>query len=112
MANQGGNYEFEERAAIREFDGGFPRDVAEFLARDEIQIRKVQANITERRKRDNASNVQEAKKQNPPEPVSNAQQERPHTAKRRKINELRQQREIVFKKMQRETNEERKSELR
>jgi hypothetical protein len=28
---------FEERAAVREFDGGYPRDEAERLARDDVQ---------------------------------------------------------------------------
>ena len=31
------NYEYEERAAIMEYDGGLPRDEAERLARDEIR---------------------------------------------------------------------------
>jgi len=55
--------------------------------------------------------VQKAKKQDIPEPTENAQREQPHTARRRKINELRQRREIVSKKMQRETNEEQKKQL-
>ena len=39
--NDGQRYEFEERAAIIEFDGQLPRDIAEFVAAG-IQEKKVQ----------------------------------------------------------------------
>ena len=43
------DYEFEERAAIREYDGGDPRGRAEFFAREEIAARKAQDGIAARR---------------------------------------------------------------
>jgi hypothetical protein len=37
IAKQELDYEYEERAAIREYDGHFPRPIAEILAKNEIK---------------------------------------------------------------------------
>jgi len=52
-AEQMKDYEFEERAAIREYDGDLPEGTANFFARQELDARKAQDGIR-KRKRDAA----------------------------------------------------------
>jgi hypothetical protein len=49
-AEQTDEYEFSERAAIREYDGDQPRGTAKFFAEREIEIRKAQASIRKRKR--------------------------------------------------------------
>jgi len=55
------SYEFEERAAIREFDGGYPREKAEQLAAADLQERQTQRQ--EQQRHDGRSRLQQLRDQ-------------------------------------------------
>lgn len=61
-AEQTNDEEFGERAAIREYDGDLPKGTAEFFAEREIEVRKAQDTIRDRKKhaRPQENNIAEA----------------------------------------------------
>ena len=86
-------YEYQERAAIREFDGGFDRIEANQLALIDIK---------ERNSSDKAER-QEQENQQPKIERSSQKQEQ--------LEALRQERELISKKMKIETDQARKDQL-
>jgi len=103
-AEKADNDEFEERAAIREFEAGQPRGEAEFYARQEIDVRKAQQNIQARREKDK-QHTQQYRGQR-------GQQRQPvPQEKRSKIKALREKLEQTGNKMRAETDSARKDEL-
>lgn len=97
------NYEFEERAAIREFEADQPRGEAEFYARQEIDVRKAQQNIQARREKD--------KQQLQHQGRQGQQQQLIPQEKRSKIKALQEKLEQTGNKMRAETDSARKDEL-
>jgi len=100
METQDEDYEFEERAAIREFEAGQPRDVAELLARDDIEARTAQQNCLNHRQ-------QYRKEQQQNEP----RKEQQPVPKKQELQSLRNRRDEVSKKMTAEKDPKRKNEL-
>jgi len=103
METQDEDYEFEERAAIREFEADQPRNKAEFFARQEIQIRTVQQNTLSRKQQDRK------RQQNEPKKIQQPKQKQPLEGQG--LRELRDRRDEVSKKMTAEKDPKRKNEL-
>lgn len=98
------NEDYEERAAIREFDGGQSKDKAEFYARLEIDVRNAQRNIQTRREKYKQKLQQNYNQQ--------GQQQQPiPQEKRSKIDALREKLEQTGNKMRAVTDSARKDEL-
>ena len=100
MARENENDDFEERAAIREFDGCQPRGTAEFFAREEVLARTAQQGCLVRHPR---------RIQNP---VCKIRQSFPAKSDSLKLQELMARRDELSSRMRAETNEQRKDELR
>ena len=95
------DYEFEERAAIREYDGNLPRGTAEFFARQEIEVRKAQDNIRERK---GNAGPKESK-------IAKAIDDWPSKTAKKQIMALQEERNQIGKKMRAEKDPARHREL-
>lgn len=89
--------DFEERAAIREFDGDQPRGTADFFAREEIGVRKAKYNATARREQCQKNLQQQTKQPQTSPPAINSQC-------RQQIQALREKRDAIGNKMRAEKN--------
>ncbi len=103
METQDDDYELEERAAIRELEGGFPRDVAKSLARDDIEARTAQQNCLNRHRQ------YEKQQQNEPRKIQQPEWKQP--PEKPELQALRDRRDEVSKKMTAENDPKRKNEL-
>jgi shikimate kinase len=103
MERENEDYDFEERAAIREFDGDQPRGTAEFFAHEEIAARMAQQGCLARRKQ-NIKGTQEISRK-PNRPIWNNQPER------QELKDLLSRREKISGQMKTEKNEQKKKEL-
>ena len=95
------DYEYEERAAIRELDGGFTRFEANQFALIDLRERELSPDV------DSQEAVEEQQEKNP-EPVTDDQQSSP---KKREIEQLRQKAEQTRKLMLTETDPQREKQL-
>lgn len=99
--NSPDDYEYGERAAIREFDGGFEKFEANQFALIDIRERELSPDV-------NSQKAVEEQREENPEPVTDDQQSSP---KKRKIEQLRQKAEQTRKLMLAESDPQREKKL-
>jgi len=114
MESENEDYEFEERAAIREFEGDQPRGTAEFFAREEIMARTAQQGcLTYRQQYEEEQKQIEADRKIAREANEQRkiQQTKYRQPEKQEIQLLMDQREKIGKQMFSEIDEHKKKEL-